>query len=457
MKRLMVISLMLAVFALAGAGAEISVEKIDKAPVIISELDNPAIFELVVDNIGEAEEIQVYTLIGVNILPRYPFEIKEGINTFEIKAYVPKEMRKSKGYFKFGYQIKGDKFGIYKDNLLVKIVPLKDVFSFSAKHYSINQSFATILVKNKEETFLDNVTIGIKSALFSGERDVSLKPMETIEISFPVNKEDLRTFSAGPYQFRAAAKYGSAEVNSEGIIDYLENQNLKISSTSEGIIIRKSSFTKSNEGNVPALVVIEKKQDIVSRLFAVHSIEPMKVERSGFYVKYIWEKSLEPSESFTVTTTTNYTMPLLILGFIIAIAVFVSIMLKTTVSVKKRVSFVRTRGGEFALKVRVHVKAKKYAENIQVIDRLPGMTTLYEKFGIKPDVIDNAGRKLVWKVPRLNAGEERVFSYIMYSKIKIVGRFELPSALAIFERDGKMQEVSSNRAYFLADTSDSEE
>ena len=120
-------------------------------------------------------------------------------------------------------------------------------------------------------------------------------------------------------------------------------------------------------------------------------------------------------------------------------------------AISKQVSYVKTRGGEFAVKVRVSVKARKHVERIQIIDRLPGMTKLYEKFGIKPDKIDTSTRRLFWNIDHLQAGEERVFSYIIYSNVNIVGRFELPSATAIYENEGNIQESQSNMAFFVAE------
>ena len=122
--------------------------------------------------------------------------------------------------------------------------------------------------------------------------------------------------------------------------------------------------------------------------------------------------------------------------------------MRTELVLKKKVHFVKTKGGEFALKVVLTAKARKHVEDIQIVDKLPGMTKLYEKFGIKPDKIDHATRRIFWNINNLNEGEERVYSYIIYSKIKVVGKFELSPAMAMYERDGKTHEVLSNRAFF---------
>ena len=124
------------------------------------------------------------------------------------------------------------------------------------------------------------------------------------------------------------------------------------------------------------------------------------------------------------------------------------------VSIKKRVAFVKTKGGEFALKIVLRIKSSKNVRNVVVADRIPGHAKVFNKFGIPPHRIDEHTRKLEWDIPHLNAGEERVFTYIIYSKINIVGSFELPAASASFEHDGQREHVFSNKTHFAAETTE---
>ena len=63
--------------------------------------------------------------------------------------------------------------------------------------------------------------------------------------------------------------------------------------------------------------------------------------------------------------------------------------------------------------------------------------------------------KLLGKTPyrgeKLEAGEMRMLSYIVYSKVGVIGKFALPTATAIYERDGEIQEAESNRVFFMAE------
>ena len=115
------------------------------------------------------------------------------------------------------------------------------------------------------------------------------------------------------------------------------------------------------------------------------------------------------------------------------------------------VNGVKTKHGEFALKVTLNVKAKKHVDKIQIVDSIPHMSKLYEKFGIPPTKLDHNSGRVYWHIERLSKGESRVFSYIVYSKLNVVGRFELPTALATYEHEGKTKQSYSNKAYFAAE------
>jgi len=104
------------------------------------------------------------------------------------------------------------------------------------------------------------------------------------------------------------------------------------------------------------------------------------------------------------------------------------------------------------LKVTLRVKARKYVEKVSVIDKLPAMFKLYGRFGAEePKRFDDKNRRIQWDIQSLEQGEERIFSYIIFSDVSIVGKFELPIATAVYEREGKIHETESNRVYFLSE------
>ncbi len=440
---------MTAIFSL-NVSAELEVKKIDKGSVVISELNNPAVFDFVINNKGEEENAEIYSLITVSMVPKGKFVLAHGENTVEVKAYLDQTMKSRGGFFNFEYQIKGDDSGIFKDTMLLKIVSLKDVLEIEPRPLNPVNTEATVIVKNKENTNLENVKIELDSPFFSDSKEISLKPFEEVPIQIKINK-DTKKIIAGPYIVSAKVNLQGEETKVEGLMDYLESSGISVDKSSKGAIIKDTTITKTNQGNTPATAAIEVDKDIISRLFTSYSLDPEKTERNGFIIKYTWTKDLSPAEVFTIDVKTNYTIPFIILVLIVIVGVMAKVYSQTAIVLTKRVSYVKTKGGQFALKVNLHVKAKKHVDNIQVIDRLPTMSKLYESFGKKPDRVDEATKRIFWNVDRLSAGEERVYTYIIYSELKVVGRFELPAATAVFEKEGKTQEAWSNKTYFAAE------
>ena len=240
----------------------------------------------------------------------------------------------------------------------------------------------------------------------------------------------------------------------EFTFEYLEMGELSVSQEKEGFIVQKETITKTNEGNIKTTVTIELRKDILSRLFTTFSEAPSFTDRKNFVVDYSWEKELLPGEELNVIVRTNYTAPFAVIIAIIFIFFLIKFYTGRGLSLQKRVSFVKTKGGEFALKVKLIVKSKKTAENIKIIDRVPHGLKLYDKFGSPPHEKDESTRRIAWHINRLNAGEERIFTYIIYSKINIIGSFELPRATATYTENSKQKQVNSNTTSFAAETSE---
>jgi hypothetical protein len=440
-----------ALVSFVAAEPNITVEKINKGNVVIAELDNPAIFEFIINNSGEPEEIKIYSLVSVGMVPKRWFELKSGETIIEVEARPFKEVRETRnGFFSFEYQIKGKSSGILRDYLTVEIISLEDVLEIEPQAFYPGDSNAVITIRNKENAHIDDLEIEFNSLFFEGKRAVSLKPYEEVNVSLDVDSSQLKKVVAGPYIVNARANANGKEVRFEGILDYMEKKGLSVNERVEGFIIRRKTIEKTNDGNTPITARVELKKDIISRLFTINSPVPQSVEREGFFVTYVWERQISPEETFIVESVTNYTFPFIVIVLIIFIGFMVKISSQTAITLKKNVSLVRTKGGELALKVNLRVKALKHVDKIQIIDSLPAMTKIYEKFGRKPDRIDEKTKRLFWNIERLNKGEERLFSYIIYSKLRVVGRFELPAATAVFEREGTMQEAWSNKAFFVS-------
>jgi len=440
---------------MSSAQSNLNVKKTEQDIVIIVERDAPARYNLqIINNNNVTDKFEIYSLVGVSIAPKNLFTIGQDKNiSLDIKINPHEETKKDiRGFYTFEYQIKGQNTGFFKDNLKIKIVELKDALKIEPISITPNASTAEIKITNLEKTEIKNISIKADSVFYNLEKTISLKPLEETTISVPIDLSSLSSLSAGSYDVDVTLELGGIESKLKEKVNYLEKGGVSVSQDAEGFIIRTETSTKTNEGNIPVAVEIMQTRDIFTRLFTTNSPTPTSAVRDGFFVEYLWQDEIAPSESLVVKSTTNYTFPFILIILIIIITLAVKMYIETKLVLRKRVSYVRTKGGEFALKVTLNLKAKKDLKDIEITDRIPSVMKLFDKFAIKPSEIDSKSRKLVWKLSHLNSGEDRVFTYIIYSKIKVVGNFKLPLARANYQVGDKKMTVNSNRTSFISET-----
>lgn len=450
--------IILMVLCLSLVSAAITVEAPDTIPlVIVGSTNETAFYDLTITNTGPADEFQLYSLVGVSLEPSR-VRLESGIPTKLTLRATPgdKLLDNTRGFVRFEYEIFNTLSGTSKHELMMKIIDLGDAFFIRPVSVEPGDTTAIVTLQNLENTRFNNLRIKVDSPLFEDEQTVSLNPYEIVNITVPINTEAARKLVAGTYSLRVEFHYAGAEDRIIPDLKYLEKGGIAVSESFEGVVVRTKITEKTNEGNVPVTVTISERRDIFTRLVTDYDPTPDTVSKRGFYVIYGWQKHLAPSESLHVTATTNYTLPLIFLALIVLAVVIVKIYIRRSLSLVKRVSFVRTRGGEFALKVTIHAKAHRALANVHITDHIPHSMKLYESYGIKPDAVHEATRSVSWHLAHLNAGEERVFSYIMYSKIRVVGSFELPAAHATYTHNGAHVSVLSNKTSFASEISQKE-
>ena len=418
---------------------------------VITDIDEPAVFDLTIRNIGTTKEFEIYSLIGVDINPDSKFTIESGTTrTIKIIVTPHSAIKSNKGFMTFEYRIKDEENQIQKETLTINIVGLDEVFSITPSIINPESEKTTIFIENKANLDFSDVGLQINSAFFDIEETLSFSALETKELEITLDKERIKTISAGNYLLNAEIKVKGKTAEIESLIKFLEQENIETNEVKEGIIIKRHEITKNNLGNTRTKVEIFAEKNLLSYLFTTINIEPTKTEFNGFSKKYTWEKELIPNEELKIIIKTNWFFPIIVILLIIGIFLLVKKSVETDLILRKKVSFVKTKGGQFALKVTIKIKSKKFLERINVIDKLPPLVKLYERFGaITPDKIDSENKRLEWNISSLNKDEERIFSYIIYSKIGIIGRFELPSTKAVYEKEGKTKQAESNRSFFI--------
>lgn len=455
MKKLIVLALILLVIPLVFA-ADLKVEQTESEYLIIKEFDDSSTFTLKITNKEEiTDNFKIYSLVGAAILPKETFYIGAGATKqLEVEVIPHQKVKKdTNGFYSLDYQIRGEQTGYFSGRFALKIVELKNVIKVEADNIRVEDVDAKITISNLEERKFEDIQITAKSDFFEMTEILTLDFKEKVEFVVPINLEKTKKLQANEYDMEIVVEFEDVKTKKTESLKYLEKGDISVAKETTGFIIRKNSVTKINEGNVAIIVEIETKKDVLSRLFTTYSEKPHTSERNGLFVEYSWERELFPTENYSVNSTTNYTMPFIFILIVIVVFFITKFLIRKELVLQKRVSFVKTKGGEFALKVKLRAKANNQIENIEITDKIPRIAKLYEKFGAKPDKIDHEKRRISWIIKRLNAGEERVFTYLIYSKINVLGRFELPAASAKYEKNGKHENIFSNKTYFAAESS----
>jgi hypothetical protein len=428
---------------------ELEVEKLSANEVFISELNEPIIVDLRITNLGSSEEVFFYSFFSQEFYPKGGVYL-EGKKTQDISLQILPAGNMKPGYYTFDYYIRNNYGEEIANTLTVNIVTFEDAFEIGADEFDPESKTLNVYVRNKVNFNFENISVHFTSPFFDFSKEFNLGPNQRNDFTVTLDKEDFKRLMAGYYTFEAEIKAKGLEGVLEGTLKFSEKDILTTNKKTYGIIINTNVIEKTNEGNVIAKTETVVKKNVLSRLFTHFSPEPNLVERNGLAVYYTWYNELAPAEILRINVRTNWILPLIIIILIVLVVVLVKRTSNRNIILKKKVVFVNAKGGEFALKVMILVEAKNFLERISVIDRLPYLTKVHEKFGgEQPSRVDEKNKRMEWNFERMQPGERRVFSYIIYSKIGVLGKFALPPVTAVYEREGKVKEAQSNQAFFM--------
>jgi hypothetical protein len=431
----------------------LKINEISQDEVMIAGVNQPVVFDLNVTNLGTSDNIEFYNLVGFRMFPEGKISIGAG-ETKEIKLQVtPIEKFDYLGYYTFHYFIKGQSDPQQIDStLMFKRVTMDEAFAIGASDVNPQSSEVQVFVKNKINFDFGQVTAKLSSSFFNVKETFNLGPKETKNITIQLNKDDFSKLVAGFYNMNAEIQAGSAKTEVETTLNFIEKNIVTEKETKYGWVINTNVIKKTNEGNVVSSSQTIVQKNIVSRLFTTFTPEPDGVQRNGLTITYTWNRDIKPGETLEIDIKTNWLVPFLIVILVIAVVIVAKQYSKTNLVLKKKVSFVKAKGGEFALKVSIYAIAKKRMDNVIIVDKLPPLVKLYDKFGMeKPSRVDEKARRIEWNFDTLAPGEIRALSYIVFSKVGVLGKFALPEATGIYEKNGKMHETESNRAFFVAE------
>jgi hypothetical protein len=438
-------TLILCTIVLSSANADFTISKKAVHDIIAIELSIPMQYDVTINNEGSQRSYEFVSLVPGTIEPRQPVVVPDGKSVTIPVYFLPSERVRYR--FNFEFFVRDDQGKSVQDSMFANILPVNEIVSIKVPvNVARNDASMPIIITNSKNIDLGNVVVFVNSVPVTASTSVDVPANSEVTASVPLALTNIKVTEAGSYPITV-----TLQLNNE--YNYTVTQNSQLTEYSEifeETKIKRNFFgyektiTRRNNGNIKQLITVEYKySSFIEKSFTSFNIEP-NVRETG---KSTWQKQLAPGETFTIISNTNYAIPIIIL-MVIFLAIIAYILFKRRkVIVSKKALRVKTKGGEFAVKVVVLLKniSSKEVANLTLVDRLPLTTKLYEKFGsVQPDQIDK--NRVTWKFPMLLPGEEIVTSYIIYSKIDMVGTIELPSASLTFTGDkGKKHTSTSNK------------
>jgi hypothetical protein len=418
-------------------------------PVLILDLDDTAKFELTINSNNNSETYNLYSLNQIELTPsQVSVDGEKSLNVTIKKT----SGLQPKNPYSFTYFLKNDEEE-FKEVLKIKVMNIEDLIKINSEPNDLSSNQLTFYIENTEGTTVENLNLKLSSIFFNTEETVSLGPNEKKKITVDLTEEEAKLITAGVYIINAEVETLEGTKTIQGRINIGAHSDVQTTEESSGLLIRKNVVIKQNNGNTVEDITIKIEKGIINRIFTTFNQEPNLVNRDQGSVTYTWKKQLKPGETFKLITKTNYLIPVLIILVLIAAFFVIKKFYQTKLEIKKSVKPVRTKGKEYlALRVKIQAKAKQDIENVTITDKIPNVVKIYNKFTTqKPDKIDTKNRRLQWNFGNMKSGEERVVSYVIYSKVKIIGKFTLPETKAVFEKDSQIAETQSNKVYFLTE------
>lgn len=436
--------------------AEIEISKTAVVDTVAKEVTTPAVYNYTLyNNNNEKDNVTIYTLLDMALSAKDAISVlPEERKNFIFEIYPGDQLRRKEGFYLFTYYIKSQNSPEVKDTFFAKVVSLYEALELTMpiKIY-LNDTTAVFKIKNKANLYMPGARFSISSAVLNYAQTVNINPNSDTEIDVPLG-DIMRKYEAGQYAAEISLSMDGKEawkITDSITLDSI----LQITSkeTEKGwFLYPVRHIVKRNDGNTVVTASARVEKDPLSKIFTKSSVAPTSIKLIKGKFVYEFQKDLKPNDSFVVDVKTNYLLPLIVLLLIGAVAAFLWMSTTKPVVLTKRVTKVKTKGGEFAFKINLFLKSFIDSKNIKIIDLAPGaLPNIYNQFGaILP--VDIKGRRIEWRIDRLHKGEERVFSYVVYSKFPLFGEINVPKASALYQDMlDRNKATHSNSILFLAE------
>lgn len=304
-----------------------------------------------------------------------------------------------------------------------------------------------VIVKNNYNIALSSLTLNFISDYLQDTRVIDLKEKEIMEIPYSIKLDP--KLESGTYPLQIEIKRNDESITQQffdliigGYTDLKELEDVN-----EGLLYQKVQLTKTNSGNTPVVEEFVKDFTFIEKIFTRFDPEPDDIQKSDGRYTITWKKTIEPSGEISVSYTTNYRSPVIILIIILAGGTGYYIMSRRSVRVNKRVVVV-SKGATSVLKVTVSISnhGESNLKYLKLIDRIPNPLKAPSASGC---TVRKEGQSyiLLWEIKELARKREVQYSYTVEVKSRLGGMVLPPAAIKYTE--GVRRVVANSNSIYV--------
>ena len=311
-------------------------------------------------------------------------------------------------------------------------------------------------LRNRNSRDLQDLKVVINGEVFYKEYLTHLLPLEekTNEILFEVDPlTGAGTRTAVVTLSFEDKKIGESSVDYElqGYTDLVET------STRKGFLFRtERGYTIENNGNERGLAEKKFRINFLERLFTKFTPDAEKEKGDDGITYYVVREHLDSEESLDITIVTNYRVPVVILLIIILVIILYYSLRSPIIIVKNAEPLGKTKDGVSEIKVRIYLKnrTRNALNNLKVVDRIPSIAEIEKKArlgSMEPVNIGKSKKGTVvrWELDILEPYEERIITYKIKSKLKLIGGIRLPAAKTRFDAGKGKERITHSKGINL--------
>lgn len=309
-----------------------------------------------------------------------------------------------------------------------------------------------VVIRNRNMLEIKNITLNIDGENFKKSEDFSLSGLEEKTLEYRFDIDDLQ--KPGTYQLKAGLFYKNKTISTvDSFYDVAAFSVIKRDSNTASSWFKKTTIsTLTNEGNVDKSVTSDIEIKWYKYIFTSVDVEASSVDKIS---KKKWELMLAPDEVATVTIKENYRV-LPVLFVLIILIILGYFQFRSPIVLKKQTIVTgQDEEGISEMKVRIFIKnrSKNPFYNVRLLDRAPSIAQVHVGSGLgilEPSKIVHTEKKgtiIKWDFESLESYEERIVTYAIKARLKIIGTLGLPSVKVKFENvKGRQRTTESGRA-----------